>query len=47
MSTIAGMKLVASKKNRTLSPIQQRRNKLAAKIHEQWGNPPIFNGRLK
>ena len=36
MSTIAGMKLVASKKNRTLSPIQQRRNKLAAKIHEQW-----------
>ncbi len=36
MSTIAGMKLVASKKSRSLSPIQQRRNKLAAKIHEQW-----------
>jgi len=36
MSTIAGLKLVASKKNHTLSPIQQRRNKLAAKIHEQW-----------
>ena len=36
MSTITGFKLVASKKNRTLSPIQQRRNKLAAKIHEQW-----------
>ena len=36
MSTIAGFKLVASKKNRALSPIQQRRNKLAAKIHEQW-----------
>ena len=36
MSTIAGFKLVASKKSRSLSPIQQRRNKLAAKIHEQW-----------
>jgi hypothetical protein len=36
MSTIAGMKLVASKKSRSLSPIQQRRNKLASKIHEQW-----------
>ena len=36
MSTIAGMKLVASKKSRSLSPIQLRRNKLAAKIHEQW-----------
>ena len=36
MSTIAGMKLVASKKSRSLSPIQQRRNKLAAKIYEQW-----------
>ena len=36
MSTIAGMKLVASKKSRSLSPIQQRRNKLDAKIHEQW-----------
>ena len=33
MSTIAGMKLVASKKSRSLSPIQLRRNKLAAKIH--------------
>ena len=36
MSTIAGMKLVASKKSRSLSRIQLRRNKLAAKIHEQW-----------
>ena len=36
MSTIAGLKLVASKKSRSLSPIQLRRNKLAAKIHEQW-----------
>ena len=36
MSTIASMKLVASKKSRSLSPIQLRRNKLAAKIHEQW-----------
>ncbi len=36
MSTIAGLKLVAGKKSRNLSPIQQRRNKLAAKIHEQW-----------
>ena len=36
MSTIAGLKMVASKRSRTLSPIQQRRNKLAAKIHEQW-----------
>ena len=36
MSTIAGMKLVASKKSRSLSPIQLRRNKLAAKIHKQW-----------
>ena len=36
MSTIAGLKLVTSKKNRSLSPIQQRRNKLAEKIHEQW-----------
>ena len=36
MSTIAGLKLVASKRSRSLSPIQQRRNKLAAKIHEQW-----------
>ena len=36
MSAIAGLKLVASKRSRNLSPIQQRRNKLAAKIHEQW-----------
>ena len=35
MSTIAGMKLVASKKSRSLSPIQLRRNKLAAKLNEQ------------
>ncbi len=35
MSTLASLKLVASKKNRTLSPVIQRRNKLAAKLHEQ------------
>jgi hypothetical protein len=36
MSTLGTLKLVASKKNRTVSPIVQRRNKLADKIHEQW-----------
>ncbi len=35
MSALTALKLVASKRNRTLSPIVQRRNKLAAKIHEQ------------
>jgi hypothetical protein len=35
MSTLTALKLVASKRNRTLSPIVQRRNKLASKIHEQ------------
>ncbi len=35
MSTLASLKLVASKKTRTLSPVVQRRNKLAAKLHEQ------------
>ena len=36
MSTLTSFKLVASKKARSLSPVVQRRNKLAAKIHEQW-----------
>lgn len=35
MSTLNVLKLVASKKNRTISPVAHRRNKLAAKIHEQ------------
>jgi len=35
MSTLNSLKLVASKKNRSLSPVAHRRNKLAAKIHEQ------------
>jgi hypothetical protein len=35
MSTLSSLKLVASKKNRSLSPVAHRRNKLAAKIHEQ------------
>ena len=35
MSVIAKMKLVASKRERNLSPIVVRRNKLAAKIEEQ------------
>ncbi len=35
MSTLGNLKLVASKKNRSLSPVVQRRNKLANKIHEQ------------
>jgi hypothetical protein len=35
MSTLNALKLVASKKNRTISPVAYRRNKLAAKIHEQ------------
>jgi hypothetical protein len=35
VSALTALKLVASKRNRTLSPIVQRRNKLAAKIHEQ------------
>jgi hypothetical protein len=35
MSTLTALKLVASKRNRSLSPIVQRRNKLASKIHEQ------------
>ncbi len=35
MSTLTALKLVSSKRNRTLSPIVQRRNKLASKIHEQ------------
>ncbi len=35
MSTLASLKLVTSKKNRTLSPVIQRRNKLVAKLHEQ------------
>ena len=35
MSVIAKLKLVASKRERTLSPIVVRKNKLAAKIEEQ------------
>ncbi len=35
MSTLNALKLVASKKNRTISPVAHRRNKLATKIHEQ------------
>ena len=35
MSTLTALKLVANKRNCTLSPIVQRCNKLAAKIHEQ------------
>ena len=35
MSVIAKLKLVASKRERNLSPILVRRNKLAAKIEEQ------------
>jgi hypothetical protein len=35
MSALSSLKLVASKKNRSLSPVAHRRNKLAAKIHEQ------------
>ena len=35
MSVIAKLKLVASKRDRNLSPIVVRRNKLAAKIEEQ------------
>ena len=35
MSVIAKLKLVASKRERNLSPIIVRRNKLAAKIEEQ------------
>ena len=35
MSTLGNLKLVASKKTRTLSLVVQRRNKLASKLHEQ------------
>ena len=35
MSTLASLKLVASKKSRALSPVVQRRNKLVTKLHEQ------------
>ena len=35
MSVIAKLKLISSKKSRSLSPIVQRRNKLIAKIAEQ------------
>ena len=35
MSALSTFKLVASKKNRNLSPVVQRRNKLANKLHEQ------------
>lgn len=35
MSTLSTLKLVASKKNLSASPVVHRRNKLANKIHEQ------------
>ena len=35
MTALNGLKLVASKKNRTLSPVAHRRNKLVNKLHEQ------------
>ena len=35
MTALSGLKLVASKKNRTLSPVAHRRNKLVNKLHEQ------------
>ena len=35
MSTLNNLKLVASKKHSTASPIVHRRNKLVAKLHEQ------------
>ncbi len=35
MSTLNTLKLVASKKHTTVSPVVHRRNKLASKIHEQ------------
>jgi hypothetical protein len=35
MSNLAKLRLVASKKQRTVSPVVQRRNKLVNKIHEQ------------
>jgi hypothetical protein len=35
MSALNSLKLIASKKNRSMSPVAHRRNKLAAKIHEQ------------
>jgi hypothetical protein len=42
MSTLAKLRLVASKKQRTASPVVQRRNKLVNKIHEQvWPKVPL------
>ncbi len=35
MSTLAKLKLVSSKRNRTVSPTVHRRNKLSSKIYEQ------------
>lgn len=35
MSALGNFKLVASKKNRSLSPVVQRRNKLARQLHQQ------------
>ena len=35
MNALSGLKLVTSKKNRTLSPVAHRRNKLVNKLHEQ------------
>lgn len=35
MSALAKLKLVAAKRHKSANPVLQRRNKLAAKIHEQ------------
>lgn len=35
MSTFAKLRFIAAKRQRTISPMLHRRNKLAAKIHEQ------------
>ena len=35
MATLAGLKLISAKKTNTASPVQQRRNKLMKKIHQQ------------
>ena len=35
MSTLNTLKLVASKKHATVSPVVHRRNKLVSKLHEQ------------
>jgi hypothetical protein len=35
MATLSALKLISAKKSNTASPIQQRRNKLSKKIHQQ------------